>query len=100
MSALIEVLITRVESLTIIGATVKDLMVIKVIVKDLRKYASSIPELSIVIEDIDDKVNDLISEMRGEFHSVEINQAVSEDVKKIIDEANAIASSKLSSINV
>lgn len=101
MSALIEVLITRIESLTIVGATVKDLMVIKAIVKDLRGYASSIPELSIIIEDIDDKVNDLISETKGEFHSTGIiNQEVSEEVKKIIDEANAIASAKLSSINV
>lgn len=99
LSALLEVLIVRVETLSTLGATLKDIMVVKAIVKDLRSYASVVPELSIIVEDVEDKVNDLLHSSRGEYQSLNISEAVvNEEVKKIVEEANAIAASKLSNV--
>ncbi|MEM2444197.1 MAG: hypothetical protein QXD94_02740 [Sulfolobales archaeon] len=95
MSAILEVLITRVETLTLLNLTIKDLAVIKNVVQELKKYSFNIPELSIIIEDIDDKVNDLIHETRGSFNESSVGVVVTEDVRKVISEAELIANSKL-----
>lgn len=95
MSAILEVLIIRVETLTLLNLTVKDLAVIKNVVQELKKYSFNIPELSIIIEDIDDKVNDLIHETKGGFSESSTSIVVSDDARKIINEAELIAESKL-----
>jgi division protein CdvB (Snf7/Vps24/ESCRT-III family) len=99
MSAILEVLITRVETLTIINLTVKDLTTIKEVVKELRNYAQNIPEISIIVEDIEDKVNDLIHETRGSFRDSEVNIVAVNDAKNIIREAELIAEEKLKSLS-
>jgi division protein CdvB (Snf7/Vps24/ESCRT-III family) len=99
MSAILEVLITRVETLTIINLTVKDLTTIKEVVKELRNYSQSIPEISIIVEDIDDKVNDLMHEVRGSFRDSDINVVAVNDAKNIIREAELIAEEKLKSLS-
>lgn len=95
MSAILEVLIIRVETLTLLNLTVKDLAVIKNVVQELKKYSFNIPELSIIIEDIDDKVNDLIHDTKGGFNESSMNVVVSDDARKIINEAELIAELKL-----
>ncbi|MEM0362172.1 MAG: hypothetical protein QXD36_04555 [Sulfolobales archaeon] len=95
MSAILEVLIIRVETLTLLNLTAKDLAVIKNVVRELKRYSFNIPELSIIIEDIDDKVNDLIHDTKGGFSESSMNIVVSDDARKIINEAELIAESKL-----
>jgi len=95
MSAILEVLIIRVETLTLLNLTAKDLAVIKNVVQELKRYSFNIPELSIIIEDIDDKVNDLIHDTKGGFSESSMNIVVSDDARKIINEAELIAESKL-----
>ncbi len=100
MSAILEVLIIRVETLTLLSLTAKDLAVIKGVVQELKKYSFNIPELSIIIEDIDDKVNDLIRETRGNFNESSVSAVVGEDVRKVIGEAELIADSKLKDLGL
>lgn len=95
MSAILEVLITRVETLVLLSLAAKDLATIKGVVQELKKYSFNIPELSIIIEDIDDKVNDLMRDVKGDFRELGVSTSVTEDVKKVIGEAEIIAKSKL-----
>lgn len=95
MSAILEVLITRVETVALLGPTVSDLALIKNVVQELKKYSFNIPELSIIIEDIDDKVNDLMHESRGSFNESNVNVVITEDARKVINEAELIAESKM-----
>jgi len=99
MSAIFEVLITRVETLALLSVTSKDLMTIKYVIQELKRDSTNIPELSIIVEDIEDKVNDLINSAKGSVNTFDTPITASQEAMKIINEANEIASMRLRELN-
>jgi hypothetical protein len=94
ISAILEVLVVRFETISLLSVTARDLLIAKEVLKVLKESSGIMPELPIIIGDVEDRVNDLL----GYFpKSNELNIVAKSDASKILEEAKMIAEERLKS---
>ncbi|MEM4486319.1 MAG: hypothetical protein QW116_03640, partial [Zestosphaera sp.] len=60
IEAVLEVLIVKLESLGLLNISVRDISVVKEVLTRLRSQVSEIPDVSMVVDDLIDRSNDLL----------------------------------------
>ncbi len=93
IEAALELLIIRLETLGLLGMTVKEMIMIKEVLKKLRGSTEWISDLSLIAEDISERVGDLLEFFPAPQHTV---ISASAEAEKIIKEAEVIAKEKYS----
>lgn len=94
--ALLEVLIIKLETIGFINVTTNDILIVKDVLNRIRGDISEIPDLSIVLDDLVDRANDILDDF-PESKSISLPDV--EEAKKIISEAENIAKEKLKELN-
>ncbi|MEM0037681.1 MAG: hypothetical protein QW772_01970 [Zestosphaera sp.] len=94
IEAVLEVLIVKLESLGLLNISVRDISVVKEVLTRLRSQVSEIPDVSMVVDDLIDRSNDLlefgINTPRESFTTPE-----TDEVRKVLSEAEVIARERL-----
>ena len=94
IEAVLELLIVRLETLGLLGLTVKEIVLVKEILKGIKDLTSIMPDISLISEDLKERIADLM-EYFPITHSVLV--MASSEAKKIMGEAEVIAEERLSS---
>ncbi|MCD6324021.1 MAG: hypothetical protein J7L55_02795 [Desulfurococcales archaeon] len=91
VEATLELLIVRLETLGLLGTSVKELLMIKEVLRNIKGSAQLIPDLSLIAEDISERVSDLL-----EYFPVsrDLIVSASAEAKSIIQEAEVVAKEK------
>lgn len=94
MEAALEVLIIKLETLGLLNVSTKDLSVVKEVLSKLRNEVSNIPDVSMVIDDLIDRANDLLEFETGVREGAPGVTEVGE-ASKVLSEAEIIAKERL-----
>lgn len=94
MEAALEVLIIKLETLGLLNVSTKDLSVVKEVLSKLRSEVSNIPDVSMVIDDLIDRANDLLEFETGVREGTSGVTEVGE-ASKVLSEAEIIAKERL-----
>ncbi len=91
VEATLELLIIRLETLGLLGTSVKELIMIKEVLKGIKGSSELIPDLSLIAEDISERVGDLL-----EYFPVtrELMITASSEAQNILREAEVVAKEK------
>ncbi len=92
VEALLEVLIIKLETIGFINVTSNDIATVKEVLSKMMSDVREIPDLSIVLEDLVDRANDILDTF-PESRSMLLPDV--EEAKKIISEAEVVAKEKL-----
>lgn len=92
VEALLEVLIIKLETIGFINVTSNDIATVKEVLSKMMGDVREIPDLSIVLEDLVDRANDILDTF-PESRSMLLPDV--EEAKKIISEAEVVAKEKL-----
>ncbi|MEO3992909.1 MAG: hypothetical protein QN229_01150 [Desulfurococcaceae archaeon TW002] len=92
VESLLEVLIIKLETIGFVNVTTNDILVVKDVLSKVAGDVREIPDLSVVLEDLVDRANDILDTF-PESKGVLIPSM--EETKKIISEAEVIAKEKL-----
>ncbi|MEM0244044.1 MAG: hypothetical protein QXM42_02270 [Zestosphaera sp.] len=92
VEALLEVLVIKLETIGFINVTTNDILVVKEVLNSMVGDVREIPDLSVVLDDLVDRANDILDTF-PESRSVLLPNV--EETKKIISEAEVIAKEKL-----
>jgi hypothetical protein len=93
IEAALELLIVRLETLGLLGMTVKEMLMIKEVLKKLKGSTEWVSDLSLIAEDISERVGDLLEYFPAPQQTV---ISASAEAEKIIKEAEVIAKEKYS----
>lgn len=92
VEALLEVLIIKLETIGFINVTTNDILVVKDVLGKMAGDVREIPDLSVVLEDLVDRANDILDTF-PESRSMLLPSV--DETRKIISEAEVIAKEKL-----
>jgi division protein CdvB (Snf7/Vps24/ESCRT-III family) len=92
VEALLEVLIIKLETIGFINVTSNDIATVKEVLSKMMSDVREIPDLSIVLEDLVDRANDILDTF-PESRSMLLPDV--EEARKIISEAEVVAKEKL-----
>ncbi|MCD6427991.1 MAG: hypothetical protein J7L12_00035 [Desulfurococcales archaeon] len=90
----LELLLLRVETLNLLRLTGNELVMIKTVLRDIRKFTEGFPDISVITEDLVERVNDLIQYLPALGSSDYVVMAENE-AKKILEEAKVLAEERL-----
>ena len=94
VEAVLELLIVRLETLGYLGLTVKEIALVREVLKGIKDSASIMPDISLISEDISERITDLMDYLPITDSTLTI---ASSEAKKIISEAEVIAKERLAS---
>jgi len=92
VEALLEVLIVRLETIGFINVTSNDILVVKEVLNKVSGDVREIPDLSVVLEDLVDRANDILDTF-PESRNLSLPNV--DEARKIISEAEVLAKEKL-----
>lgn len=92
VEALLEVLIIKLETIGFINVTTNDIFLVKEVLSRMMGDVREIPDLSVVLDDLVDRANDILDAFPG---SRDMLFPRVEEAEKIISEAEVIAKEKL-----
>lgn len=94
IEAVLEVLIVKLETLGLLNVSVKDISLVKEILTKLRSQVSGIPDVSMIVDDLIDRTNDLL-EFSVDSPREGLVVPEVDEVKKVLSEAEVIARERL-----
>lgn len=94
VEAVLEVLIVKLETLGILNVSVKDISVVKEVLTKLRSQVSEIPDVSMIVDDLIDRTNDLL-EFSVDSPGEGLVMPEVDEVKKVLSEAEVVARERL-----
>jgi len=90
----LELLLLRVETLNLLKLTGDELIMIKTVLSDIRGFTEGFPDISVITEDLVERVNDLIQYLPS-FESAGYTVKAEDEAKKILEEARILAEERL-----
>ncbi len=92
VEAVLELLIVRLETLGFLGLTIKEIALVKEVLKGIKDSTSIMPDISLISEDISERITDLMDYLPVTDSTLTI---ASSEAKKIISEAEVIAKERM-----
>jgi len=90
----LELLLLRVETLNLLRLTGNELVMIKTVLRDIRGFTEGFPDISVITEDLVERVNDLI-QCLPTLGSADYVVMAESEAKKILEEAKVLAEERL-----
>ncbi len=90
----LELLLLRVETLNLLRLTGNELVMIKTVLRDIRGFTEGFPDISVITEDLVERVNDLI-QCLPTLESADYVVMAESEAKKILEEAKVLAEERL-----
>jgi len=90
----LELLLLRVETLNLLRLTGSELVMIKTVLRDIKGLTEGFPDISVITEDLVERVNDLIQYLPT-IESADYVITAESEAKKILEEARVIAQERL-----
>ena len=90
----LELLLLRIETLNLLRLTGNELVMIKVVLRNIRGFTEGFPDISVITEDLVERVNDLIQYLPP-LESADYVVTAESEAKKILEEAKILAEERL-----